>query len=81
MLHPYKKTAMDYILKGLGSRIGVDFSNHDLKRTMESNVLSRGIGTKNKELIFRALAYDVGGSRIFYSLLEGFYIAPYTQSL
>ncbi len=32
-LKAYKKTAMDKILKDLGSRIGLEFSNHDLRRT------------------------------------------------
>jgi hypothetical protein len=52
MLDPYKKTAVDFILKGLESRIGMVFSTHDLKRAMESNVLSWGIGAKHKDLYF-----------------------------
>lgn len=32
-IRPYQKTALDNILKGLGTRIELDFSNHDLRRT------------------------------------------------
>lgn len=41
-LLPYKKTSMDSILKTLGARIGLDFSNHDLRRTCGRMVYRAG---------------------------------------
>ncbi len=32
-LKPYHKTSIDDFLKGLGARVGVELSNHDLRRT------------------------------------------------
>ena len=32
-LQAYRKTAMDSVLKDLGGRIGIEFTNHDLRRT------------------------------------------------
>ncbi|MDD1746985.1 MAG: site-specific integrase [Methanomassiliicoccales archaeon] len=51
-VRPYRKTAMDNILKRLGSRIGTDFSNHDLRRTCGRMMYRAGVRIEQIARIF-----------------------------
>ena len=51
-LLPYHKTSMDYILKGLGHRIGLEFSNHDLRRTCGRMMYRSGVRIEQIARIF-----------------------------
>jgi integrase len=52
IVRPYRKTAMDNILKRLGSRIGTDFSNHDLRRTCGRMMYRAGVRIEEIMRIF-----------------------------
>ena len=51
-LKAYKKTAMDKIFKVLGSRIGLEFSNHDLRRMCGRMMYRAGGRTEKIARIF-----------------------------
>lgn len=51
-LYPYKKTAVDDFLKRLGRRVGIEFSNHDLRRTCGRMMYRAGVRIETIARIF-----------------------------
>lgn len=64
-LHSYKKTAIDDILTDLGNRVGIKFSNHDLRRTCGRMMYRAGVQLEEIARIFghsdtRTTAHYIG---------------------
>lgn len=66
-LRPYQKTAVDEFLKELGREVGIDFSNHDLRRTcgrmmyragVRLEVIARIFGHSDTRTTIRYLGLD-----------------------
>lgn len=51
-LEPYKKTAIDQFLEGLGERVGFNFTNHDLRRTCGRMMYRSGVRLEQIAKIF-----------------------------
>jgi integrase len=51
-LYPYKKSAVDDFLKKLGKRVGIEFSNHDLRRTRGRMMYRAGVRIETIARIF-----------------------------
>ncbi len=51
-LYPYKKTAIDQVLARLGERVGIYFTNHDLRRTCGRMMYRSGVRLEQIAKIF-----------------------------
>jgi integrase/recombinase XerD len=51
-LYPYKKTAIDQFLEDLGQRVGIHFTNHDLRRTCGRMMYRSGVRLEHIAKIF-----------------------------
>jgi integrase len=87
-LRPYKKTAVDSFVKNAGKRIGVEVSNHDLRRTCGRMMFRAGVPIEHIARLFghsdtkTTLHYlgldydDLGGAMRLYAQYQKNLICP-----